>query len=129
MTEEDKKLLLKDLYARLTYETIISIEGMYNTHLDSNVINAFLYGTIENVKPYLFPMSSMTEEQRMKISNIDNDGNISFKIYGEYHIGDSVQIDIKDIDEYFDWLNEHHFDYRGLIDKSLAIDCTNLNIY
>lgn len=32
-------------------------------------------------------------------------------------------------EETFDWLNKNHFDYRGLIPKGLAIDCTNLNIY
>ena len=61
-------------------------------------------------KPYLFPLSSMTEEQKKKwFYTLSSDYNITY---------DTV-----------DWLNKNHFDYRGLIDKSLALDATGLNIY
>lgn len=63
-------------------------------------------------KPYLFPMSSMTEKEKL--------------IYEGLMIGTdniSYMLDV------IDWLNTHHFDYRGLIEKGLAIDATNLNIY
>ena len=65
-------------------------------------------------KPYLFPLSSMTDYQKSDYQFITerwmNDPSHS--------ISDSI-----------DWLNKNHFDYRGLIDKGLAIDATGLNIY
>ena len=61
-------------------------------------------------KPYLFPLSSMTEEQKKEwLYTLSSDYNITY---------DTV-----------DWLNKNHFDYRGLIEKGLAIDATGLNIY
>ena len=69
---------------------------------------------IDNVRLYLLPLSSMTEEQKKEYQYITerwmNDSS--------YSIGDSI-----------DWLNKNHFDYRGLIKKGLAIDATGLNIY
>ena len=63
-----------------------------------------------DIKPYLFPLSSMTEEQEKEfLYTLTSDGNITY---------DTV-----------DWVNKNHFDYRGLIELGLAIDCTNLNIY
>ena len=65
---------------------------------------------IDFIKPYLFPMSSMTEEQKKKWF---------YTLSSDYHITyDTV-----------DWCNKNHFDYRGLIEKEIAIDATNLNIY
>ena len=59
-------------------------------------------------------MSSMTEEQKQEYQHITERW-----IYdSSYSISDSI-----------DWLNVHHFDYRGLIEKGLAIDATGLNIY
>ena len=70
---------------------------------------------IKDVKPYLFHLSSMTEEQKEEYKQFleDIDGYV-------YSIDCVPQID---------WLNKNHFDYRGLIEKGLAIDATNLNIY
>ena len=62
------------------------------------------------IKPYLLPLSSMTEEQKKKWF---------YTLSSDYHITyDTV-----------DWCNKNHFDYRGLIEKGLAIDATGLNIY
>ena len=69
-------------------------------------------------KPYLFPLSSMTEEQKV--------------IYGDlcYSIIQSLAKNMQsELNELINWLNAHHFDYRGLIEKGLAIDATNLNVY
>lgn len=109
MTQEQKDLLLKDLCTRLPY-------GVKLYHISTNDISIleiigkdFIDGNIHdiigNFKPYLFPISSMTEEQDEEFMNI--------------------QIGYPSID----WFNKNHFDYRGLIEKGLAIDATGLNIY
>ena len=127
MKEEDKKLLLKDLSTRLPYGVKAYVknwskldrkyyEGVYtveSTHPSINIVLACSdKGSVEVIvgyydyviKPYLFPMSEMTEEQ--------------YNQYVKYSAIESI-----------DWLNKSHFDYRGLIEKGLAIDATNLNIY
>ena len=127
MTQEDKELLLKDLCARLPYNVICQVEfkenGKYNSKvmLLSGIFTDEAYFTTKGgsiysneYKPYLFPMSSMTDYQKSDYQFITerwmNDPSHS--------ISDSI-----------DWLNKNHFDYRGLIEKGLAIDATGLNIY
>jgi hypothetical protein len=127
MRLEDKNLLIKDLCSRLPYDVKcdvgdnkpyilcrIEIDNK-NGHLldfteDKDVFDAQFY--LSEVKPYLFPMSSMTEEQEQEYINTCNG-------YCTYYW----------TDETFDYLNKNHFDYRGLIPKGLAIDATGLNIY
>ena len=126
MTQEDKELLLKDLCARLPYNVICQVEfkenGKYNSKvmLLSGIFTDEAYFTTKGgsiysneYKPYLFPMSSMTEEEKLMYEGlmIGTDNNIPY---------------ILDV---IDWLNVHHFDYRDLIKKGLAIDATGLNIY
>lgn len=132
MTTEEKDLLLKDLCGRLpygvklqkTYDTSEPVE-LYSIDLEHSIVKFYKYkgecltmcdtGFIERYgklrfKPYLFPLSSMTEEQEKEWRyTLSSDGNITY---------DTV-----------DWCNENHLDYRGLIEKGLAIDATNLNIY
>ena len=127
MTQEDKEILLKDLCARLPYNVICQVEfkenGKYNSKvmLLSGIFTDEAYFTTKGgsiysneYKPYLFPMSSMTDYQKSDYQFITerwmNDPSHS--------ISDSI-----------DWLNKNHFDYRCLIEKGLAIDATNLNIY
>ena len=119
MTQEDKELLLKDLCARLPYGVIIQIKDwtVLDAELKIGHINRLQISDVE-LKPYLFPMSSMTEEQKV--------------IYGDlcYSIIQSLAKNMQsELNELINWLNAHHFDYRGLIEKGLAIDATNLNIY
>ena len=123
MKQEDKELLLKDLCARLPYNVICQVEfkenGNYNSKvmLLSGIFTDEAYFTTKDgsiysneYKPYLFPLSSMTEEQKKKwFYTLSSDYNITY---------DTV-----------DWCNKNHFDYRGLIDKSLALDANGLNIY
>ena len=130
MKKEDKELLLKDLCARLPYgvkvhakyidiDTNTEVEkvGVLNI-VDNDKVIAFTcddtkyynYVAIHEVKPYLFPLSSMTEEQKTSHNFLKHSAYAS---------------PIKLIDFY----NKNHFDYRGLIPKGMAIDCTNLNIY
>ena len=80
---------------------------------------------ILDFKPYLFPMSSMTDEQKKEYYILCDDAPIYYYKYGEL-IEDKV---LYDTWESIDYLNAHHFDYRGLIEKGLAIDATGLNIY
>lgn len=129
MTQEDKKLLLKDLCARLPYGTLVYAQNADDWYDDE--INTLVLSDIINedyvVKPYLLPLSSMTEEQKKYINDrwgINED--FDFEIdpnWGKYFV------DLGDVVDYINWLNENHFDYRGLIEKGLAIDATNLNIY
>lgn len=113
MTQEDRELLLRDLCARLPYSLCVRDEYgdiyyiNYNNVHFANYFDSILNGKI---KPYLLPLSSMTEEQQMDLTKFVANG-----IQGENIL--------------YDWYNKNHFDYRGLIEKSLALDATNLNIY
>ena len=125
MTQEHKQLLLKDLCARLPYGvkcdckhahaiilTRIDIEDLtvYYTDCDE-------WEGIEDCKPYLRPMSSMTEKEEQYVLNTWSEDDLNNGIdlmYDNYMM-------LGYASDFIDWLNEHHFDYRGLIDKSLAI--------
>ena len=120
MTQEDKELLLKDLCARLPYEVKVQYkDNIFTIDYISGIYEEIKLDTpdrytidISEVKPYLFPFSSMTEEEKLMYEGLMiGTDNISY---------------ILDV---IDWLNAHHFDYRGLINKSLALDATGLNIY
>ena len=130
MTDKDKELLIKDLCCRLPYRVIckdtnINVIGTlsqiglhYNMcSLDKDDGDSE-YCHIFNCKPYLFPLSSMTEEQKI--------------IYGDfcYAVIHSLAWDMQtELNDLIDWFNKNHFDYRGLIEKGLAIDATDKNIY
>ena len=128
MTQKDKDLLLKDLCARLPYGVKVQMaDGAIEELLNVNV-NTFICNGLKGLpKPYLFPLSSMTEEQKRYISDRWGINEyFDFEInpdWGEYFVelGDAVN--------FIDWLNENGFDYRGLIPKGLAIDATGKNIY
>ena len=135
MKQEHKELLLKDLCARLPYNPIVQIKncGIWNlrgidhdnsAELRDRVIvwhgknypsskNSF---PIINCKPYLFPLSSMTEEQKKEYGNV---------------LIMNINTACSQLSDTFveDWLNKNHFDWRGLISLGLAIDATGLNIY
>ena len=121
MTQKDKELLLKDLCARLPYGVIIHVNG-HDERVDEinpfeGIITCgFQSFSIDECKPYLRPMSSMTEEEKKEYINIDNRSYSCPMAYA--HIPASERID---------WLNKNHFDYRGLIPKDLAIAVTEEN--
>ena len=129
MTQEEKELLLKDISARLPYGVKAYVrywsksewkyyEGVYTVksafpslnevHVQSEKgsVDVLLSHSDYVIKPYLFPLSSMTEEQKIELTCI-------------------IDSDYAKID----WYNKNHFDYRGLIERGLAIDATGKNIY
>jgi len=136
MTQEEKQLLLKDLCARLPYgvnaqgvleeeadynipvnheETVIGhVDGIDHLGFDDGEIYVVIEGIpceLSDVKLYLRPMSSMTEEERKKYHELCNS-------YSDIYF-DSI--------DSIDWLNAHHFDYHRLIEKGLAIKVTEEN--
>lgn len=138
MEQENKNLLLKDLCSRLPYGVILNCCDSIGEKLiaiDENGLINHDYD-IEEVKPYLFPLSSMTEEQFDELKEYSGlkysasllelvnwtDECTTLEFWLEETPADII---IK----VFDWLNRNHFDYRDLITRGLAIDCTNLNIY
>ncbi len=122
MTQEDKKLLLKDLAARLPYgikvlntaedlneicilDSIMTSRSGKDCFVGLTLPDDSIMTGIEMVKPYLRPMSSMTEEEFDKYEELE-------------WAGDFEKLSLP----LLDWLNACHFDYRGLIEKGLALE-------
>ena len=135
MTREQKDLLFQDLCAKLPYgikafyygaeeecETWEEIEGIT---CDGYVDIGQYSLPIESVKPYLFLLSSMTDEQKKEYYNLCFEEEREEREYGEW----ITRVYYHNTIESIDWLNKNHFDYRDLIEKGLAIDATGLNIY
>ena len=131
MTQNEKDLVLKDLCARLPYDVKVNCnDKVYNfngiqyfnicTLTDDNENNTFTTAGIKYVKPYLFPLSSITEEQKKEFDQL-----IELELKAINDEIDHIQATAFEVDFY----NKHHFDWRGLIPMGLAIDATNLNIY
>lgn len=133
MTQENKELLLKDISARLSYG--VKCEIVRYRPVDGEVVDIFTDTiTFENIskytdarykiRPYLFPMSSMTEDQYDEFFAFFHDVEMkeietSRDYFKAAYLGENAKRD---------WLNKNHFDYRYLIEKDLAIDATNKNI-
>ena len=109
MTQKEKQLIIKDLCGRLPYGVMIEItsdggimEASCDMRLDAGLLADLLHSE-DDFRPYLRSMPSMTEEEK-----------------GEYF--NSYDWEYFEEGTPFDWLNEHHFDYRGLIEKGLALE-------
>lgn len=105
MKQEDKELLLKDICARLPYEPKARKDEM-ETSINLTTLDSFYYGD-EIILPYLRLISSVTKKEKkeydkLRMSFYKNAKDASFVL--------------------IDWLNAHHFDYRGLIEKGLALE-------
>lgn len=118
MSEEEKKLLLKDLCGRVPYNIIVAhrlnINNVRGIMADIDRFgNAYVmhFGVqkIKDIMPFLRPLSSMTEEEKETYKN--------FFISREV---DGFDFDIPNYDA-VDWLLEHYFDFRGLLEKGLAL--------
>ena len=158
MTQEDKLLLLQDLCARLPYGIKILHTGWdYDSDTDFDTVETligiddrFIYAvwdktgdrekhclSVSNWKPYLRPMSSMTEEEKedLLITLLGKNDTKYFQVLpdGSIDNNDAAHQDLSNFNihwihfdgvnasTYIDWLNKNHFDYRGLIEKGLAI--------
>ena len=144
--EKDRDLLLRDLCERLPYGVKVKLGDNPNVFdLVYRIKFAVMYGDsdkledildIINIKPYLFPLSTITKEMmeepniygffkyRDTIANVghlESKNGISEEIY--------TYIDIESISVLMEFFHSHHIDYRGLIEKGLAIDATGLKIY
>lgn len=147
MTEEQKILLMKDICCRLPYGvklgfyasatkqtytcTLLGLEPQANEPVIAKTDNGNFYMLADNVNPYLFPLSSMTEEQYDEMERCCGEDYLE-----HMKVTKDLQEKVDFITHFpiycpnvIDWYNKNHFDYRGLIEKGLAIDCSNLNIY
>ena len=120
MTQEEKQLLIKDLSARLPYGVKVLSPWENDgpcvlSEIDvksTRQIRVFEdWFNVEEVKPYLRPMSSMTENEQRTLDSMCNGVEMVSRLSG-----------LKMFDKAFDWLNANHFDYRGLIEKGLALE-------
>lgn len=129
MIKEDKQLLFQDLCARFPYGVKV-LDNFYKDLGVSKIINIGDYGSIlvdnemddiqyypliDDIKPYLRPMSSMTEEESTEFAMLQTD------FYSDGWLYPIAAVNM------VNWLNAHHFDYRGLIEKGLAIAVTEEN--
>ena len=140
MTQEEKQLLLIDFCARLPYNLYIRVEEFNVSYPDDRITEGFIGNCLKDnrcndydteaifneltdglidVKPYLRSLSSMTEEERLILREwifiaSDTKGKICFDGF--------KNISAKDTIKAIDYLTSHHFDFRGLIEKGLALE-------
>ena len=137
MTQEDKELLLKDLCARLPYGVKYNFGGYDGCDYTMSKVGLSAVDDnfpIDDIKPYLFPLSSMTEEQKKELNkkfNVQLLGNDIYSIH--YHSegcwDTDLELDFQDWLWFINWCYKNHFDVNKLIEKGLAIDATDLGIY
>ena len=128
MTKEQKDLLLKDLCGRLPYGVKCRYQHIQYIE-NGKIIDINMFGRVNidghikdicDIKPYLFPLSSMTEEQKEEFDQL-----LELELKAISYEIDHIQATAFEVDFY----NKHHFDWRGLIPMGLANDATGLNIY
>lgn len=149
MKQEEKDLLFQDLCVRLPYgvkisvpswdgekqECIDKVDVLYSVNRDEYIksTNEDYDFNIEDIKPYLFPLSSMTDEDKFEFrkltANYDNKESMGNFMFRYEELLEELEMIGFFPYEIYDWLNKNHFDYRGLIERGLAIDATGLNIY
>jgi len=141
MTQEEKQVLFKDLCGRIPYHVRVKVwledgdteEGPLDLQHNYGdvLLDAFYYNKITKIKPYLRPMSSMTEEEFEFLQehlpyDFTRIYSGKFDLFNDIHLGNSVSID--DIAFLLDCLNRWCLDYRGLIPMGLALEAPK-NMY
>lgn len=147
MAQNEKDILLKDLCARLPYGVKVHFSGWDSEYLQQKEMIDTLYSIdsdgycntdeydslleLGNIKPYLFPLSSMTEEQWMDTpyANLNKYTFDSFKCGCSTLAFETYEVNLSYVVEFINWCYKNHFDIYGLIPKGLALDATGLNIY
>lgn len=146
MTKEEKSLLIKDLCARLPYRVHCSIDEeqpmlLYSVSTDTigfvkNIRSTMVRSvTINRVKPYLRSISNMTDAEKSELELLGfryEDGyilNEDIDEYNDYRQHPYTFVDEYKCSEVMDFLNSHHFDYRDLIKKGLALEAPILLNY
>ncbi len=136
MTSEEKRILLIDLCPRLSYGLRVRIYNHWTDSFEDEILSVDNIGEIlrdfpiEDIKPYLRPMSSMTYEEMQDARekffdgsdhyDIDDTGEIYADTYQPYT--SIYTLSFARLSGYIDWLNEHHLDFRGLIEMELALE-------
>ena len=128
MTQEEKQLLLKDLSARLPYGVMMKVSHLsHPIALDEFVLFTIKTGKEEGI-PYLRPISSLTKEEKDEINEKFYNVGYFFTQKPPHDYGLMVQHDdigciiISEFANVYDWLDANHFDYRGLIERGLALE-------
>ena len=142
MTQEQKELLLKDLCGRLpygvkvqkySYEGVETIETLYEIDADGCISTLECETLVPISKPYLFPLSTMTEEQYKEWCDLE--ANPLDEILTRNANGEKMStlehhlLIAKSLTDSVNYCYKNHFDIYGLIPMGLAIDATNKNIY
>ena len=142
MKQEDKELLFRDLCARVPYG--VKVQYMNNIFVIDYV--SPMYGEVKldipdnwtvgvsEVKPYLFPFSSITDEQKSELNKkftVQFSGNDVYSIHyhAEGYWDTDLELDLQDWLWFINWCYKNHFDIYGLIPMGLALDATGLNVY
>jgi hypothetical protein len=86
--------------------------------------NKFITVQVDQIKPWLFPLSSITEKQRQELQGLANDNRFSKN--GYFNLD---RIWVEDIYKIMNKLNEWHIDYNRLIESNNANDASTINIY
>ena len=141
--EKDQELLLLDLTSRAPYGVMVdefpyvgasklyyvdSFRFRYRTDANEGERHLFernaVGDTISRIKPYLRPLSSMTENEKKQFLKYFEFESVSdvVAIFQAKEPVDKIFIDFRYIADIIDWLNKHHFDYRGLIEKGIALE-------
>ena len=142
MVQKDKDLLLKDICARLPYgvkveSVFINPDTKEHKSCGIEVFDAtsmlMIRDGLGEFKPYLFPISSMSEEQKYDFYCRFIENDCDFDDFNEFYLDNGMWhklfTSFDDIEAIIDWFHKNHIDYRGLIPMGLANDATELNIY
>ena len=140
MTQEDKDLLLRDLCARVPYHPKGHVVNACNGSMCDEWLTCATFTMFTNItnncRLYLRPMLSMTEEEKKELERLideklnrntdqENDEWTPWVLYDTTGIKNYIggeRFYFNEMSFIYDWLNSHHFDYRGLIEKGLALE-------